>query len=142
MNLFDHIEKRAVVGGLVALAAIGFIAWYLLRDSSTAELSDTLTEVPAEAVGPVLGRDLLAALSRLQETTLDTGFFADPIFRNLHDFGVVIAPQPVGRRNPFASFSATTTPAQTGGAAPPGAARGKTSATPPAGSETEFDFSF
>ncbi|TSC55979.1 MAG: hypothetical protein Greene041679_551 [Parcubacteria group bacterium Greene0416_79] len=106
MNLFEHIERKAVVGGLIALALVLIVSWYLLRDSSTEETDALLTELPGPALDLVLGRDLLIALSRLKKTELDVGFFGDPVFLSLRDFGVAIAPQPVGRRNPFALFSA------------------------------------
>jgi len=54
-----------------------------------------------------LGRELLTALAKLQSTKLDTSIWDDPVFASLQDFGVEIPAQPVGRRNPFAVFSAS-----------------------------------
>jgi hypothetical protein len=132
MSLFEHIEKRAVAGGLIALAIIAAAGWYFLRDSSE-ETNAPLTELPGTTLDAVLGRDLLVALSRLKETQLDVGFFEDPVFLSLRDFGVTIAPQPVGRRNPFAAFTAPspTSRAQQARQAPPGGVISRPPSSPP-----------
>ena len=61
------------------------------------------------AVGALLfflfgGREAASSDGRLRATELNTSLFADPLFVGLRDFGVAIAPQPVGRRNPFEAF--------------------------------------
>jgi hypothetical protein len=53
-----------------------------------------------------MGQELLSALALLKTISLDTSFFSDVAFKSLSDWGKVVPPQPVGRRNPFAPLSA------------------------------------
>lgn len=63
---------------------------------------------PEANADAALGGDLLAALALLRTIQLDTSVFTDPIFKNLSDWGKKIAPQPAGRRNPFAPLGGGT----------------------------------
>lgn len=114
MQLFEHIDKRTlVISGIIALVlAGGFFYW--LADRPGVE-APPITELSATTFNATLGRELLTTLAKLKSTTLDTGIFDDPVFASLQDFGIEIAPQPVGRRNPFAEFgkSAPAKPAAT-----------------------------
>jgi hypothetical protein len=49
----------------------------------------------------------LVTLSNLRTIELDESIFQEPIFMSLSDFGVVIPPEAIGRRNPFAPISAS-----------------------------------
>ncbi|MEK7192733.1 MAG: hypothetical protein AAB682_01215 [Patescibacteria group bacterium] len=77
-------------------------------------------------------------LVNLRTIKLDSKIFSDPAFSSLTDFGVAIAPQAVGRANPFAPLSGavsefiggTATTAGSGGAVPTGPVR-TTPANPP-----------
>lgn len=114
-------------------------------------VSPALPEGDASSV--VLGQELLAALALLKTISLDTTFFSDDVFESLSDWGKIVSPQPVGRRNPFAPLSAGTGGAAKSGTAPTGTA-GATSITQPASGNlqpqtdadvwdfSEIDFSF
>ncbi len=99
----ERINKRVVliVGGMF-IAATALL--FFLFGGRGAASSDGLSSVGDSPLGDTLGRDLLTLLARLRATELDTSLFADPLFAGLRDFGVAIAPQPVGRRNPFEAF--------------------------------------
>ncbi len=117
MNIFDHINKQAALIALVIVLALAGAFFYYLGGSVG---STGVAEVNNNILNVALGKDLLTALARLRSTKLDTTIFADPIFVGLKDFGAAIAPQPVGRRNPFDLFgqgAAATTPSTSGGAA-------------------------
>src|SRR3989344_5263580 len=102
MNIFEHIDKRMVIGSAIifVMLAAGFFYWL----SGTGEQENLLTVLPSSPLDATLGRDLLAALATLHSTKLDTSVFEDPVFLSLKDFSVEISAQPVGRRNPFAIF--------------------------------------
>lgn len=121
MDFLSHINKK-VLWGVVALLILIVLLGYLFRRSPP---EAAITELAASPLEGVLGRELLGTLDRLKSTTLDTSIFSDPVFTGLRDFGVSIAPQPVGRRNPFAPFGASA-------AAGAGAAQKTTAASPPA----------
>lgn len=106
MNIFEHIDKRVVVGfGVLLLILLGLLFYWILRPDTTNTGPISIASVsPLDAT---LGKELLAALSKLKSTKLDTSIFKDPIFQSLKDYGVDIASQPVGRRNPFAGFDGT-----------------------------------
>ena len=102
MNIFDHINKQAALGTLLVVLFLSGLFFYTIGGDTTS-LSG-VSEADGTSLDTTLGKDLLLALARLKSTKLDVAIFADPIFTALHDWGVVIAPQPVGRRNPFAEF--------------------------------------
>jgi len=66
-----------------------------------------------------LSQNLLVTLQNLHTIKLDNSIFSDPAFQSLTDFGVVIPPEAVGRRNPFLPLSGFGTVGNTGGAAAP-----------------------
>ena len=51
-----------------------------------------------------IGNDLLVLLLEIKSIELHGDIFEDKAFTNLKDFGVEIAPQPVGRDNPFSAI--------------------------------------
>ncbi len=75
-------------------------------DPTAGGLVSDLSVSPSDAI---LGRELLAMLSRLQSITLDTSIFSDKAFLTLVDKTRPIDPQPfgktLGRRNPFSDFA-------------------------------------
>lgn len=66
--------------------------------------SETPSGLPAEQ-----GGDLLSLLLELKSITLGDAIFADAAFQTLQDFTVKLAPEPIGRRNPFAPIGAVET---------------------------------
>ncbi len=127
MSIFEHIDKRMVIGFVTVLVVLagGFFYW-LSGDSGSAG-TGAITVFPTSPLDATLGRDLLVALATLKSTKLDTSIFTDPVFVSLKDFSVDISAQPVGRRNPFATFDAgafSKTPAKPG-------IPGQTANTPP-----------
>ena len=125
MRVFD--KKTLIVFGLLVLAGLGFF-FYSFFDEGRGT-SATITALPLSSLDTKLGRELLAALAELKSPKLDTGIFDDPVFESLRDFGVPIAPLPVGRRNPFAPLEPEAKQAGSGAAKqkPPAGASGKPS---------------
>lgn len=102
MRVSDYLDKKTlIVFGLLILAALGY---FFYSFSGERQDGTHITALPLSSLDTTLGRELLAALAELKSTKLDTSIFDDPVFESLKDFGVVIAPLPVGRRNPFAPF--------------------------------------
>ncbi|MDO8564712.1 MAG: hypothetical protein Q7R88_01830 [bacterium] len=142
MNALGHIDRKKMMwGGGIILILVALLVYLGGSDAPPPALS----ELSASPLESVLGRELLGTLERLKSTTLDVSVFEDVVFKSLQDFGVDIAPQPVGRRNPFAPFEGTAAAAS----APAGIK--KTPASPPTAlpsapdeaDEEEFeDFSF
>ncbi|MDO8594713.1 MAG: hypothetical protein Q7R93_04350 [bacterium] len=100
MKILEHLDRKAVLlfaGIFIVLAGIFFYWLYGKADTGTPSIT-ALSSSPLDAT---LGRELLAALAKLKSTKLDGTIFDDPVFSSLKDFGVEIASQPVGRRNPF-----------------------------------------
>ncbi len=83
----------AIVGaGYFALAQYTNIAY---GQSDLVPINQNLTTSNAN------GAQVLSWLSRLQSIKLDGQIFSDPDFATLQDRSVDIAPQPVGRPNPY-----------------------------------------
>ncbi len=88
---------------LVVIGLVGFFIYsYLFKSSNKVEPP----LVSSDNASSQIGRDFIVLLAELKAIKLDETFFADPIFLSLHDSTVTIAPQPVGRRNPFAPIGA------------------------------------
>lgn len=139
MRVSDYIDKKTlVVFGLLAVAALGYF-FYSLSDKR--QNGTQITALPLSSLDTALGRELLAALAELKSTKLDTSIFDDPVFDSLKDFGVVIAPLPVGRRNPFALFEEEAKTKGSGSAKPKSSAgaTSKGAAPPKAPAREGFD---
>lgn len=109
MHIFDHINKKVVGMAFGSLVLIVGLSWYLFYGTS-AEQGGAVTELVVSPLEKTIGKDMLATLSKMKVTTLDEGIFEDPVFRSLRDFGVEIASQPIGRRNPFGAFAVVRKP--------------------------------
>lgn len=79
------------------------------------ESNEALTSQTVSGLAPEEGGDLIALLLELRSITLDTSVLSNPTFLTLQDFSVSLAPEPVGRPNPFAPIGvgAGTTPTST-----------------------------
>lgn len=93
--------KKILIG--VVVVAVLFVLYRALagRGEEAALSSETPSGLPAEQ-----GGDLLALLLQLKSITLADGVFSDDAFQTLEDFTVKLAPEPIGRRNPFAPIGA------------------------------------
>ena len=94
MMQFLNANKMPIFG----LAAAGLLLWgyfVFFGEESGPLLSSGATPSP-------VSQELLVTLSNLRTISLDETIFADPVFQSLNDFGVVIPPELIGRRNPFA----------------------------------------
>ena len=114
MMQFLQANKLPIAGILGA----GLLLWAYFMFFSGGSSGPLLASSSATAVTPVT-QELLVTLSNLRTIRLDETIFSDPVFESLSDFGVVIPPEAIGRRNPFAPLGAgggapaTTTPAET-----------------------------
>jgi len=117
MPILAHVDKKVLIGAAAAAAIIiAGAVYYWLTDKPKED--GALTALEESTLDGTIGRDLLRTLSRLRSTKLDVTIFEDPVYSSLKDFGVEIAPQPVGRRNPFAQFGAVKAAPAKGPAAP------------------------
>ena len=129
MNITEHINKKALIGlGVLLLVLLSVFFYWFSGTAGTQSAITTLAQSPLDAT---LGRELLSALAKLKSTKLDTSIFNDPVFSGLKDFGVEIASQPVGRRNPFSVFDGTVSKKSAGGSSK-APAISKSSSAPPA----------
>lgn len=87
-------NKAAVLGGVLVLL-VGYVYFAYFSGSSSAPL------LSSSDASVTLSQNLLVTLQNLHTIKLDNSIFTMPTFQSLTDFGVVIPPQNVGRRNPF-----------------------------------------
>src|SRR5688500_14271552 len=109
--------KNIIAIGAAVVLVLGGYGVYALRSSSTPVTSlkttDGNTEAPSSA-----DAEFLSIITNLKNLNIDTALLADPLFRNLSDFGVVLVEEPLRRGNPFlpgagAAASAVAFPSQT-----------------------------
>lgn len=105
MNM-KPIIKNIIIGAVIVVAI--FVVYKFFAGDQEEPLTSTTPQVATAAEG-----DLLSLLSELRSITLSTDLLNDPTFATLQDFTVNIAPQPVGRRNPFAVIGASEAPTVT-----------------------------
>ena len=88
--------------GLAVVVGVGYftVAQYV----SVAHGQSDLTPVQVSGTSPD-GAQVLALLSRLQSIQLDGSIFQNQNFASLQDWSVSIAPQQVGRTNPYLQSS-------------------------------------
>ncbi|MEN9405257.1 MAG: hypothetical protein RLY47_216 [Candidatus Parcubacteria bacterium] len=90
----------------VGILLVVFVAYRMFFASEPEEplSSETVSGLPVE------DGDLLSLLLQLKSLKLSDELLADPTFVTLQDFTVELAPEPVGRRNPFAVIGAVEAP--------------------------------
>lgn len=99
----DFLKKnKAAIGGGVALVLLLYVYLNYFSGGADATLSESSVTSPLSA-------DILVTLQSIHSITLDNAIFSDPVFISLSDFGVTIPAENVGRRNPFAPFTAGKT---------------------------------
>jgi hypothetical protein len=89
------------------MAILGVLALGLSCVVSFAGMNSFAQEgtLPVEGIPSEVSNDgakILAILDKLKNITLDVSIFTNPMFQNLSDFTVELAPEPVSRPNPFA----------------------------------------
>ena len=89
---FGLIIISLVVGG-------GCLAFYLFAGSSTPDLTSVSVSDTSS------GSQLLTLLNQSRSITLNLSIFSNPVFGDLVDSNQPIAPEPVGRANPFLPLS-------------------------------------
>lgn len=101
MNFFKKYKIAILSILLVVILGIGYSVFFV-GESDTASLVSDRVGSPGDVV---VGKNLLALLLTLQSIDLKEDIFTDPAFRRLEDFSLELAPQSVGRVNPFAPLS-------------------------------------
>ncbi len=102
MHLFKKYKTAILSVLLVVILGIGYSMFFVNNEDTASLVSDRVGSREDAAVG----KDLLALLLTLKSIDLREDIFADPAFRRLEDFSLELAPQSVGRVNPFAPFNA------------------------------------
>ncbi|MEK7613177.1 MAG: hypothetical protein AAB449_03470 [Patescibacteria group bacterium] len=93
-------DNKWMIGGVVGAALLAYVYFAYFSGGTEPVLTST-----ADSQSTAVTQELLATLGNLRVIKLDASIFEDPVFVSLSDFGVVIPPQPVGRRNPFEPFN-------------------------------------
>src|SRR5689334_8114042 len=91
----DLIKKNmGIVLGI--LVVIGALVVYL--NFFAGKSTDLLTSSSADIAA---SQEILSILTSLNTIKLDNAIFTNPVFQSLTSYGVELAPENVGRRNPF-----------------------------------------
>lgn len=101
MNLYKKYRTAILSVLIVIVLGVGYSMFFVGGDDTASLVSDRV----GSAADAVVGKNLLALLLTLKSIELKEDIFADPAFRRLEDFSLELAPQSVGRVNPFAPFS-------------------------------------
>ncbi len=88
---------------LLAVIALGVNELILAQEDPGSLVSEREAGVTSSTE-----REILSLLLELRSISLSSDIFQSAVFRSLRDFGVTLAPQPVGRDNPFAPIDENT----------------------------------
>ncbi len=97
MEFFSKNLK--VILAVVIVIGIGFVAYSFLTKDQAEDSSNGLsseTNVQSE-----VGKKIFATLALINTLKLDRTILGSPVFASLRDLTTEIAPEPVGRDNPF-----------------------------------------
>jgi hypothetical protein len=97
MTTFIKQNTLFVVVALLAVVGAGYYFLFMKTDSAPV--------LSASEVDSPESQQILQQLARLQAIELNEAVFKDPVFLSLNDYGVVLVPEPIGRRNPFQAIS-------------------------------------
>lgn len=100
----DWLFKHKFVSAMLILIIAGG-AWYLFSAPSSS--SGPVLSTHASPEVPPDAEQLVDSLTALQAVALDGAILSNPAFQALRDLSTSIAPEPVGRANPFAQLSAS-----------------------------------
>jgi hypothetical protein len=106
--MLTFIKQNKLLSIVAALFIFG-ITFYTFTSSGGNSGSSALLNT-SDVSNSAASQQLLVTLANLHTIRLDGTIFNDPVYLSLTDYGVVIAPENVGRRNPFVPFSGTSTP--------------------------------
>ena len=106
--MLTFIKQNKVLTIVAALVIFG-IAIYSFSSSGGSSSNGSLLS-SSNAADSAASQQLLVTLANLHTIRLDGTIFSDPVYLSLTDFGTVISPESVGRRNPFAPFTGSSTP--------------------------------
>ena len=107
-NFFSTYRTPLLIALGIFLALLA--AWWGLSGDGS---SDPLLTAEDTSGSILSDRGIVDTLLQLRAVSLSGTIFSDPAFASLQDFGTQIVPEPIGRPNPFAPFTArsTSTPA-------------------------------
>lgn len=93
---------------IIAVAVILILAavYFYFQGGSSTGSGSLLTASDASGVGS----SELSLLNQMRSLRIDTSFFKDPAYQSLVDYSVSIAPENVGRPNPFAPIPGVPNP--------------------------------
>lgn len=96
MKILKKYKNKILIVVIIIVAAIGYNILF------GGEENNLLMSESVNAVGKTEDDELISLLINLRLINLDGSIFSDPVFRSLEDFGQKLAPESVGRNNPFA----------------------------------------
>mgnify|MGYP000375870775 CR=1 FL=1 len=99
-----HYFTLGFVGVALVVGGYFVIQETALTPLAAQEMSDTTTagaDNPT-SVSAIIGQELIERMQVINAIKLRTEIFTDPVFLSLVDYSVEIAPEGVGRINPFA----------------------------------------
>lgn len=98
-NMTSHVSPiKLLLTALMLSAVIGFVA--LVYDAPVSRAQEEASSTNEPKISPE-DQQLFAIIDRINAIKLDEKIFKDPAFTSLKDISTIIAPQPVGRENPF-----------------------------------------
>ena len=98
IELFKKLKFPIIVLGILIVLFVIYSRYYKGDGQPKDKIQSSINDnsVPQEE------QQFLNLLLKIQNISLDTQIFQDPLFTSLQDDGLAIIDQPKGRRNPFA----------------------------------------
>lgn len=103
-TIMEILKKYKTILLIIIIIIVAFIAYTFLfvgKKDDNLLISDSASK-SSDNTSAALESDLLTLLLDIRSIKLDGSVFSNKAFQSLEDFGQDIAPEPVGRENPFA----------------------------------------
>lgn len=100
----NPLLKKILIALVILVAVVVIYRIFFIQEPEAPLSSETVSELSSE------DGDLLSLLLQLKSLTLSDALLADAAFVTLQDFTVELAPEPIGRRNPFAPIGVNEAP--------------------------------
>ena len=100
--IFQKYKKWIIIA---AVLIISFIIYSTFFTGSRED--DLLTSSVQQSSAEIVGSEIINALNQIESLKLDRDIFDDPVYRSLKDKSQDIAPEPIGKPNPFSPIGSS-----------------------------------
>ncbi|MES2213555.1 MAG: hypothetical protein V4473_01800 [Patescibacteria group bacterium] len=97
-------KNKKVIIGIIILIGLIYFGYATVFSTSSSDIAEGDTPAVLQDSGPA--KEILNAVDKFKNVSIDPEIFTSDLFKNLKDFTSIVTPEQRGRSNPFAVFGA------------------------------------